>query len=230
MLLVSAIVLLLAASAVSAQTTPASQTEVAKVSTASSTASNNGSSLRVFTDYREVRIGMSADEVKTKLKNLKDGGTGQDFFVFSEGESAQIYYDENKKVMAISIDYIGDSTNAPSPSSVLGIELEAKPDGSMMIAVKDSGKGISEADVSHVFEKFYRGSQEIGETSRGTAAPGVGLGLYLAQHIVRQLDGEISVESELGRGTTFKVLLPLWEDNDVGAGKERANAEALVGS
>jgi two-component system sensor histidine kinase BaeS len=100
----------------------------------------------------------------------------------------------------------------------------------LVISVKDSGKGISEADVSHIFEKFYRGSQDVGETSRGTAAPGVGLGLYLAQHIVRQLDGEISVESELGRGTTFKVFLPVWED-DVTAGKEeRADAEALVGS
>lgn len=100
----------------------------------------------------------------------------------------------------------------------------------LVIAVQDSGKGISEADIPHVFEKFYRGSQEIGETSPGTAAPGVGLGLYLAQHIVRQLDGEISVESELGRGTTFKVLMPVWEKDDVGARKEEStDAEALVG-
>ena len=128
LLFLSAIVLMLGASTVSAQT---STTEVAKVGTAGKTAGNNGSSLPVFTDYRGVRIGMSVDEVKTALKNLKDGGTGQDFFVFSERESAQIYYDENKKVMAISIDYIGDNNDAPSPSSVLGIELEAKPDGSM---------------------------------------------------------------------------------------------------
>ncbi|HEU4509523.1 MAG TPA: sensor histidine kinase [Pyrinomonadaceae bacterium] len=110
------------------------------------------------------------------------------------------------------------------------INVSAKPaTDNVVIAVNDSGKGISEADVSHVFEKFYRGSQEFGETSRGTAAPGVGLGLYLAQHIVTQLHGEISVESELGRGTTFKVLLPVWED--VAERKEEsADAEALVGS
>ena len=129
LLSLSVIVLMLAAPGVTAQTTPA-QTEVAKATTTSSTASNKSSNLPVFTDYRGVRIGMSADEVKTTLKNLKDGGTGQDFVVFSEGEAAQIYYDENKKVIAISIDYIGDS-KAPAPNSVLGIELEAKPDGSM---------------------------------------------------------------------------------------------------
>jgi hypothetical protein len=129
LLSLSVIVLMLAAPGVTAQTTPA-QAEVAKVNTTSSTSRAKSSDLPVFTDYRGVRIGMSADEVKTTLKNLKDGGNGQDFFVFSEGETAQIYYDENKKVMAISIDYIGDS-KAPAPNSVLGIELEAKPDGSM---------------------------------------------------------------------------------------------------
>lgn len=128
LLSLSVILLMLAASNVTAQTTPA-QSEVAKASTTGSS-SNKSSNLPVFTDYRGVRIGMSADEVKTTLKNLKDGGNGQDFFVFSEGESAQIYYDENKKVMAISIDYIGD-IKAPAPNSVLGIELQAKPDGSM---------------------------------------------------------------------------------------------------
>lgn len=129
--LLSVVVLMLAGSVVSAQTTTTSQTDVAKGSAAGSTASNNASSLPVFTDYRGVRIGMTADEVKTALKNLKEGGTGQDFFVFSERESAQIYYDENKKVMAISIDYIGANGDAPSPNSVLGVELQAKPDGSM---------------------------------------------------------------------------------------------------
>ncbi|HEU4510259.1 MAG TPA: hypothetical protein VFR78_18640, partial [Pyrinomonadaceae bacterium] len=118
--LVSIIVLMLAGSVVSAQTTTTSQTEVAKVSTAGSTPSNKASSGPVFTDYRGIRIGMTADEVKTTLKNLKNGGNSQDYFVFSERESAQIYYDENKKVMAISIDYIGANDGAPAPNSVLG--------------------------------------------------------------------------------------------------------------
>ena len=44
----------------------------------------------------------------------------------------------------------------------------------------------------------------------GYGAPGVGLGLYLAQHIVAQLDGQMTVESKQGVGTTFDVILPLW--------------------
>lgn len=132
LILLSFIVLILAASIVNAQTTTSTpaQTQVAKVTPASSTSSSSAN-LPVFKDYRGVAIGMSANEVKAKLKNLKDGGEGQDFYVFSEGESAQVYYDENKKVMAISIDYFGDTSSAPSPVSVVGIKLEPKPDGSM---------------------------------------------------------------------------------------------------
>ena len=73
---------------------------------------------------------MTAAEVRSKLDGIKKG-SGQDFLVFSEFESAQIYYDDKNKVTAISIDYIGDSSNAPIPETVLGAALQAKADGSM---------------------------------------------------------------------------------------------------
>jgi len=102
---------------------------IAWVSTSSAqTAQTN---LPVFKDYRGVQIGMSADEVRKKLDRLKDGGLGQDFFAYSEGESAQIYYDKERKVIAISVDYFGGDAEAPSASAVLGEDLQAKPDGSM---------------------------------------------------------------------------------------------------
>ena len=84
----------------------------------------------VYTDYRGVAIGMAANEVRSKLDGIKKG-QGQDMLVFSEYESAQIYYDDKNKVTAISIDYIGDSSKAPTPETVLGAALQAKADGSM---------------------------------------------------------------------------------------------------
>jgi signal transduction histidine kinase len=104
------------------------------------------------------------------------------------------------------------------------------------IVVQDSGKGIPEADLPHVFEKFYRaGSDTNGDSfaqSPGTAAPGVGLGLYLAQHIVEQLNGTISVESKEGRGTTFTMLLPRWSEGGSSAAEqeEHADVKAVVNS
>jgi hypothetical protein len=102
---------------------------IALVSTASAqTAETN---VPVFKEYRGVRIGMSVDDVRKNLDGVKDGGPGQDFFTYSERESAQIYYDSNRKVMAVSVDYFGGDSNAPSATAVLGEDLQAKPDGSM---------------------------------------------------------------------------------------------------
>jgi len=109
------------------------------------------------------------------------------------------------------------------------IAVSAERAGDMLaISVSDTGKGIPETDLPHVFDKFYRAGSEAAED--GTAAPGVGLGLYLAQHIVGQLDGAISVESKQGVGTTFRLLLSLWIDQAVKENEEDTYVKALVGS
>ena len=106
----------------------------------------------------------------------------------------------------------------------------------LAIMVQDTGKGIPEVDLPHVFEKFYRAASETdgngSGASPGTAAPGVGLGLYLAQHVVEQLNGTITVESKEGRGTTFTMLLPRWGDsiNSDAKPEENADAKAVVNS
>ena len=107
-------------------------------------------------------------------------------------------------------------------------------DDRVAISVSDTGKGIPNTELPHVFEKFYRVASEADSGpagSPGTAASGVGLGLYLAQHIVLQLDGQITVESKQGVGTTFTVILPLWID-EVAAerAEEKTYVKALVGS
>ncbi len=82
------------------------------------------------------------------------------------------------------------------------------------ISVEDNGGGINPDDLPHVFDKFFRARSTIVEAeddeaaSFETAAPGVGLGLYLAKRIVEQLGGRITVESEVGAGTVFTVLMP----------------------
>jgi hypothetical protein len=132
LLLLPAIVLMLAVSAANAQTesSPSEQEEVATVITNPSASKAATANVPVFTDYRGVKIGMAAEEVRAKLDRLNKGDR-QDFLAFSERESAQIYYDDTGKVKAISIDYFGDNSNAPAPDAVLGTELQAKGDGSM---------------------------------------------------------------------------------------------------
>jgi signal transduction histidine kinase len=73
-----------------------------------------------------------------------------------------------------------------------------------MITVRDSGHGISEPDLAHIFDRFYRVKPD-----RDRKTGGVGLGLAIAQAIVQAHRGQIQVKSQLGEGTTFLVRLPL---------------------
>jgi heavy metal sensor kinase len=75
-----------------------------------------------------------------------------------------------------------------------------------VIAVRDTGIGISEEHLPHIFERFYRVDE-----ARSRVDGGAGLGLSICQHIVKVHDGKIEVESRVGEGSTFTVFLPLVE-------------------
>jgi two-component system phosphate regulon sensor histidine kinase PhoR len=74
-------------------------------------------------------------------------------------------------------------------------------------SVADTGPGISAEDRVRLFERFYRG-----EAARQTRTPGTGLGLAICQELVERHGGKITVESEVGQGSTFTVWLPVKGD------------------
>lgn len=71
----------------------------------------------------------------------------------------------------------------------------------ILISVVDNGLGISEEDLPHIFDRFYRGSKT-------DKVFGSGLGLAIAKSIVTLHQGEIRIKSELGKGSTFVIVLP----------------------
>lgn len=84
------------------------------------------------------------------------------------------------------------------------VRIAARADGSWCeLTVEDTGPGIPREAVPRIFEPFYR--------VPGTVEPGTGIGLATVQRIVAAHGGSIDVDSELGRGTTFRVRLPLHE-------------------
>jgi two-component system phosphate regulon sensor histidine kinase PhoR len=76
-------------------------------------------------------------------------------------------------------------------------------DARVRIAVRDTGIGIPQDDLTRIFERFYRVDR-----ARSRALGGTGLGLSIVKHLVQSLGGEISVESRLGEGTSFRFSLP----------------------
>lgn len=77
-------------------------------------------------------------------------------------------------------------------------------DGHALVSIRDRGPGISEADQAHIFDRFYRVDR-----SRSRETDGVGLGLAIARWVVEAHGGQLTVESEKGRGSTFRIRLPL---------------------
>jgi len=77
------------------------------------------------------------------------------------------------------------------------------------VVVEDDGEGIAPEHVSRVFDRFYRVDPGRSRDGKGPSSGGAGLGLAIAAELVRRMQGEIRLESELGRGTRVTVLLPL---------------------
>jgi PAS domain S-box-containing protein len=84
--------------------------------------------------------------------------------------------------------------------AVIDVSVELNED-SLVVAVKDQGIGISEADMKNLFERFFRGANAI-------AIPGTGLGLNIVTKYLELMQGTITCSSELNKGSTFYIYLP----------------------
>lgn len=90
-----------------------------------------------------------------------------------------------------------------------------------MVAVADDGEGIPAEDQETVFDRFYRR-----DASR--SRPGAGLGLAIARGLAVAQDGELSLESELGVGSTFTLRLPLERERMDAAGDPATSEHPAV--
>ncbi len=88
------------------------------------------------------------------------------------------------------------------------VEPDRKPDH-IAIAVRDTGIGIAPEDQARIFQEFEQA--DIGSTRR---FDGIGLGLTISQRIVERMSGAIAIESALGKGSMFRVTVPLPRDGD----------------
>jgi len=106
------------------------------------------------------------------------------------------------KQMALNL--ISNAIKFTDPGGKVELSLTAN-DGRIIFIVKDTGLGIPKDDLQKIFDKFYRVSRAKREDQ------GTGLGLAIVREIIDRHNGKIDVESEPGKGTTFKVSLPVTE-------------------
>lgn len=115
--------------------------------------------------------------------------------------------DIDKNLIEIALlNSISNAVKYTPEGGTITIQAEEEPDFTFL-SVRDTGAGIREEDLPHIFDKFYRSSDESIQQQKGT-----GLGLSLAKEIVNLHGGEIKVESAVGEGSSFTFALP--RDND----------------
>lgn len=129
-------------------------------------------------------------------------------YAANRGVTLKYHYDK-----AIEMDFVPDYVNKVM-SNLVSNALKFTPNGGTIsvnlyqrgdrlhIDVSDTGHGISSDKLAHIFEPFYT----TGDTGE---AKGTGIGLALTQEIIAHLDGTITAESQVGKGTTFHIVMPI---------------------
>ena len=137
--------------------------------------------------------------VKETVQNVKNISPLH-FLTIKENES--IYYcgDRFRLEQVITNLLINAVKYSPQSNQVFISSVEK--DDAILFSVQDFGIGIVREDISRIFEKFYR-------ANTGFAFGGFGLGLFISQEIVKAHDGNLWIESEPGKGSTFYFSLPL---------------------
>jgi two-component system phosphate regulon sensor histidine kinase PhoR len=109
---------------------------------------------------------------------------------------------DSEKLIQVLINILDNAIKYTPDHGKVGLEVKQVGD-SIEIAVSDTGIGIPKKDLSRIFERFYRVDQ-----ARSRELGGTGLGLSIVKHIIEAHEGRVSVESELGKGSRFVVILP----------------------
>lgn len=126
--------------------------------------------------------------------------------VYSEIETLEMDVDVNKMASIIS-NLLSNAIKFTAANGKIIIHLNkinTKESELFSIKVQDNGLGLAEEDIAHLFDRFYQVDNESTEYQEGT-----GIGLSLAKEFVELMNGTISVESTLGKGSTFIVQIPV---------------------
>ena len=121
---------------------------------------------------------------------------------FEDGQDAQLAGNETELQSALT-NLVMNAVRYTPPGGRIDVQWAASDDGWGSLRVSDTGIGIAREHLPRLTERFYRVD---GSRSRDTG--GTGLGLSIVKHVVQRHGGEIDIQSEPGKGSTFRLLLP----------------------
>ena len=133
---------------------------------------------------------------------------------------------DSQAMTQVFVNLFDNAMKYSGPSRKVRVEI-AQRDGFVAVSVADFGIGIAPDDQERIFQQFYRAG-----AAGNSGVVGTGLGLAIVRHIVQAHDGRVEVDSRLGRGSTFTVLVPstgvVPHQVDVDGGDDRAGLGTLT--
>jgi two-component system, OmpR family, phosphate regulon sensor histidine kinase PhoR len=117
-------------------------------------------------------------------------------------EEADVLTERGRLEQAL-VNLLDNAVKFNRPGGEVRLEVTREAGDKIRITVSDTGIGIPSTDLSRVFERFYRVDK-----ARSREMGGTGLGLSIVKHVIERMKGTVSVESQLGKGSTFTILLP----------------------
>ncbi len=126
---------------------------------------------------------------------------------YSEVEEQLMDYDE-VKVQHIVYNLLSNAIKFTDETGKVILHTSLTEENQLKIKVKDTGKGIPEHKLPHIFKRFYR----VEEEDSNDMTVGTGVGLALTKELVELMEGEISVKSAIGKGTEFEILLKVRQE------------------
>jgi PAS domain S-box-containing protein len=128
--------------------------------------------------------------------------TAGNYEINLSGDMALKVYADEQRLDQVVTNMVNNAIKYAPDSKYINILIE-QIDNKAKVSVKDSGPGIADEKLPHLFERYYRADYS------GVQFSGLGLGLYIAADIIKKHGGEIGVDTELGVGSTFWFTLPL---------------------
>lgn len=142
------------------------------------------------------------DIIQTCSNNLHDAFSDAQIIIQKQSEGEMNIIADPSLIELAIMNLIENGIKYSTPPAQITISLE-KINNNIQITIADKGIGISQADLEHIFERFYTVDKAHSQKMGGS-----GLGLSIVQTIIHKHFGHITVDSELGKGTSFTILLP----------------------
>ena len=151
---------------------------------------------KIITDFAPFEVKEFLQDVVDEMKTILKVGQQIELEVNHRSD----FYTDKRLLKNILINLIGNAIKFSKDGATIIVTANVEKT-QMDVAVKDKGIGISKEDQQHLFTSFFRGKNA--ENIQGT-----GLGLHIVNRYLQLLDGEVKIESELGKGTTIIITLP----------------------